>query len=62
MLSLRDGMGFGQDGRLIRRRRRRRRRRPLEGGRGKWKSQNRIGVLEHQVKSKEKVNNEKIRI
>ena len=57
MISLRDGMGSGWDGKFFRRRRRRRRRRrpwPGGGGGSKWKSQNRVGFLENRAKSKEK--------
>ena len=55
MISLRDGMGSGWDGKFFRRRRRRRRRRrPWRGGGSKWKSQNRVGFLENRVKSKGK--------
>ena len=50
MKSLRDGMGSGWDGKFFRRCHRGRR--PLVGG--KWKSQNRVGVLENRVKSMEK--------
>ena len=56
MISLRDGMGSGRDGKFFRRRRRRRR--PWRGGGGgvgsKWKSQNRVGFLENRMKSGEK--------
>ena len=66
MVSLRDWVGSGWDGKFFRRRRRCRRRRPLEGGGAKWKSQNRVGFLENRVKSKEKApksaKNEKIGI
>ena len=47
MISLRDGMGSGWDGKFFRRRRRRRRRR--RGGQN-WKSQNRVDFLGNRVK------------
>ena len=51
MISLRDGMGSGWDGKFFRRRRRRR---PWRGGGGKGKSQNRVAFLGNRVKKQGK--------
>ena len=51
MISLRDGMGSGWDGKFFRRRRRR----PGEAGGQNGKSQNRVGFLGNRVKIVEKI-------